>query len=125
MEINGEVVRRPYVSGEVVAETSNAWPLAAIGWGLALGTGIVLVLRLNLEPPLPKGQHPTGFQIFAEGFTSAGGKTRGLMPWCDRRLRAALSVMQALLVVPIAVGLPSKQCSSPSSTPATSRRMTS
>lgn len=94
-QINGEVVsaEATYVSGEVVAETDNAWPLAAIGWGLALGTGIVLVLRLQSRTSaLPKGSNtPRAPKSSSKASPAAEEKREVSCPECDRRLRVPVS----------------------------------
>ena len=94
-QINGEVVSTDatYVSGEVVVETNNAWPLAAIGWGLALGAGIVLMLRLQSRTSsLPKGSNTPQASKSSSSSPSAPEEKREVScPECDRRLRVPVS----------------------------------
>ncbi len=125
-QINGEVVsaEATYVSGEVVVETNNAWPLAAIGWGLALGTGIVLMLRLQSRTSaLPKGSNtPRASKSLSKASPAPEEKREVSCPECDRRLRVPVSYAGS-------VGCPDcshkfaveASAAPPSSTPATQR----
>lgn len=94
-QVNGEVVsaETTYVSGEVVVETNNEWPLAAIGWGLALGGAIVLVLRLQSRTPSsPKGTGTTNASKPSSSSTASPEEKREVScPECDRRLRVPVS----------------------------------
>ena len=94
-QINGELVsaEATYVSGEVVVETNNAWPVAAIGWGLALGAGIVLMLRLQSRTSaLPKGSTtPRASKSSSSSPSEPEEKREVSCPECDRRLRVPVS----------------------------------
>ena len=94
-QINGEVVsaEATFVSGEVVVEANNSWPLAAIGWGLALGTGLVLILRLQSRTSaLPKGSDtPRAAKPSSTASLSPEEKREVSCPACDRRLRVPVS----------------------------------
>ncbi len=99
-QINGEVVsaEATYVSGEVVVETDNAWPLAAIGWGLALGSGLVLVLRLQSRTSaLPKGSNDARAPKSSSTASSTTEEKREVScPECDRRLRVPVTYAGAV-----------------------------
>lgn len=94
-QINGEVVfaEATYVSGEVVVEANNSWPLAAIGWGLALGAGLVLMLRLQSRTSaLPKDSNTSrGSKPSSTASPAPEEKREVSCPECDRRLRVPVS----------------------------------
>ena len=99
-QINGEVVsaEATYVSGEVVVETDNSWPLAAIGWGLALGSGLVLVLRLqSRSSALPKGSNDARVsKSLSTASPTTEEKREVSCPECDRRLRVPVTYAGAV-----------------------------
>ena len=77
--------------GEVVVEANNSWPLAAIGWGLALGAGLVLMLRLQSRHPLcPKIPTLTGSKLRPR-LHQRRRKNERCLPRVDRRLRVPVS----------------------------------
>ncbi|MFZ8906343.1 MAG: hypothetical protein ACO2Y2_03185 [Poseidonia sp.] len=92
-QVNGEVVsaETTYVSGEVVVEANNEWPLAAIGWGLALGGAIVLVLRLQSRTPSPPKGPGSTHTSKPSSPSSPEEKREVSCPECDRRLRVPVS----------------------------------
>jgi len=92
-QVNGEVVsaETTYVSGEVVVEANNEWPLAAIGWGLALGGAIVLVLRLQSRTPSPPKGPGSTHASKPSSPSSPEEKREVSCPECDRRLRVPVS----------------------------------
>ena len=94
-QVNGEVVsaQTTYVSGDVVVEGSNEWPFAAIGWGIAIGGALVMLLRLQSRKnglvaptasPLPSKSGSNSSSLKDE-------KREVSCPECERRLRVPVS----------------------------------
>ena len=94
-QVNEEVVsaQTTYVSGDVVVEGSNEWPFAAIGWGIAIGGALVMLLRLQSRKnglvaptasPLPSKSGSNSSSLKDE-------KREVSCPECERRLRVPVS----------------------------------
>ena len=94
-QVNGELVsaEATYVSGEVVVESSNEWPLAAIGWGVALGAALVMVLRLQSRASsTSKGTATSNTSKPSSTHSASPEEKREVScPECDRRLRVPVS----------------------------------
>ena len=80
-----------YVSGEVVVDTSFEWPLAAIAWGVVLGAGLILGVRLknrtSNDASGPRAPKKTSKASSSKPDTSGSEKREISCPECDRRLR--------------------------------------
>jgi len=84
-----------YTSGQTVVESTTEWPFGAMVWGLLLGLGAVLVVRLRLQ------QQPTRTPSQKKQVSrpSSGGnaasnpeeKREIACPECERRLRVPVS----------------------------------
>ncbi len=91
--VDGAVVsaETTYVSGEEVVETSTDWPVGAMLWGVALGAGIALVLRLRNRKTQVGSTKPSPKSN--EGPTTPNAtdkkqeKREVACPECNRRLR--------------------------------------
>jgi Zn finger protein HypA/HybF involved in hydrogenase expression len=97
--VDGDVIsaQASYVSGEVVVDDSFNWPWAAMGWGLLLGLGVVLIARLR-QGRSNDGSSPSS-QPSSERSESKGHSSKIIdeekreisCPECDRRLRVPVS----------------------------------
>ena len=94
-QVNGDLVaaETTYVSGDVVVENSNEWPIAAIVWGVALGGALVLVLRLqSRRKELATTSSTSSSSTKPSTAPLASEEKRQVScPACDRRLRVPVS----------------------------------
>lgn len=94
-QVNEEVVsaQTTYVSGDVVVEGSNEWPFAAIGWGIAIGGALVMLLRLQSRKNglVPPTASPLPSKSGSNSSSLKDEKREVSCPECERRLRVPVS----------------------------------
>lgn len=94
-QVNGDLVaaETTYVSGDVVVENSNEWPIAAIVWGVAFGGAVVLVLRLQSRRKELATTSSTSSSSTKPSTVSLASEEKRQVscPACDRRLRVPVS----------------------------------
>ena len=80
-----------YVSGEVVIESSTEWPIGAMIWGLALGAGVTLLLRLRARkedgPSTESSDKDVDEKTAVKSTSTSQEKREVACPECNRRLR--------------------------------------
>jgi len=80
-----------YVSGEVVIESSGEWPIGAMFWGLALGAGVALLLRIRARKEEESDTNPSGKSTMEKAaskpLSTSQEKREVSCPECNRRLR--------------------------------------
>ena len=91
--IDGAVISADatYVSGEAMIESNTQWPIGAMLWGLAVGGGIALVLRLwarkEENSDRPSSGQPNGQKASTPSSSKHQEKREVSCPECNRRLR--------------------------------------